>query len=152
MSKRRVQLTAELQEIICEYIRRGADPFTAAEAAGVPQAVFERWLRYGQARRPVRLWQDFYRALRTAAARAVCEAQRRRFIAEYNELLLRVPAKQREGNVTLALMEAAIRGEPAVNCVEGAVNRDGMTTDHNENTTEDERSATAGEGRTTGVW
>jgi hypothetical protein len=138
MSNLRVQLTPEVQDFICEHIRNGADPFTAAEAAGVPLPVFESWLRFGQARRPVRMYREFYQALRTAAARAICEAQRRKMIAAYNRDLLSVPADQRENNPILSLMEKRIRGEPAFNCVEPAANI-------NETTTEDRQTAANGE-------
>jgi hypothetical protein len=127
-----------LQDIICEHIRNGTDPYTAAEAAGVPREVFERWLRYGQARRPMRRWRDFYQALRMAAAQAICEAKRRELLATYNRELLSTPVDQREGNVRLTLMEQCLRGEPASNCNEPAVNCSAITT-------EDIQTATAGE-------
>jgi hypothetical protein len=45
-------LTLRLLERICAFIRAGAYPLEAAEAAGVPAAVFRRWLaRSGHRRR-----------------------------------------------------------------------------------------------------
>jgi hypothetical protein len=63
-------LTPELQALICAYIRSGAFPQIAAEAAGIPQKVFDRWMRYGQARRPLALYRDFAQAVRQAQAQA----------------------------------------------------------------------------------
>jgi hypothetical protein len=59
-----------LQALICAYIRSGAFPQIAAEAAGIPQKVFERWMRYGQAKRPLPLYRDFAQAVRQAQAQA----------------------------------------------------------------------------------
>jgi hypothetical protein len=63
-------LTPELQATICAFIRSGAFPQIAAEAAGIPQKVFDRWMRYGQARRPLALYRDFAQAVRQAQAQA----------------------------------------------------------------------------------
>jgi hypothetical protein len=63
-------LTPELQATICAFIRSGAFPQIAAEAAGIPQKVFERWLRYGQAKRPLALYRNFAQAVRQAQAHA----------------------------------------------------------------------------------
>ena len=52
MPRSRLQLTPRLLERICAFIRAGAYPLEAAEAAGVPAAVFRRWLaRSGRRRR-----------------------------------------------------------------------------------------------------
>src|SRR5438132_13940624 len=74
-------LTPELQATICAYVRSGAFPQIAAEAAGIPQKVFERWMRYGQAKRPLALYRDFAKAVRQAQAQA-------RLLAENHALKL----------------------------------------------------------------
>jgi hypothetical protein len=63
-------LTPELQARICSYIRAGGFPQIAAEAAGIPAKVFDRWMRYGQAKRPLPLYRDFLQAVRQAQAHA----------------------------------------------------------------------------------
>lgn len=45
MKSARPRLTPALKEQICSYIRSGGFSAIAAEAAGVPREVFERWLR-----------------------------------------------------------------------------------------------------------
>jgi len=45
MARERYELTAEVQQAIVAYVRAGGYPHVAAEAAGVPGRVFERWLR-----------------------------------------------------------------------------------------------------------
>src|SRR5262245_59058160 len=70
MNDPRHQLTPRIQELICAYLRAGSFPHVAAEAAGVPQKVFERWLRWGRAKRPVPLYRDFYEAVSRAQAEA----------------------------------------------------------------------------------
>jgi hypothetical protein len=63
--------TPELQQSICAFIRAGGFPRVAAEAAGVPAAVFERWLRRGKRRRA----PDCYRAFAEAVAQARAQAR-----------------------------------------------------------------------------
>ncbi len=70
-------LTPELQQTICAYIRAGSFPQIAAEAAGIPQKVFDRWMRFGQAARPVPLYRDFVLAVRQAQAQARLLAENR---------------------------------------------------------------------------
>ena len=48
MARPRYRLTPALQEKIVAYIRAGGFPHVAAEAAGLPRRVFERWLERGQ--------------------------------------------------------------------------------------------------------
>lgn len=75
MSRSRFQLTDELQAEICDYIRRGATPELAAQAAGIPQRVFEQWMHYSEARRPVPRYRAFGVAVRQAMAIAFLAAQ-----------------------------------------------------------------------------
>src|SRR5262245_15925967 len=71
--------TAEIQRQICGLIHSGAFPHVAAEAAGVPQKVFERWMRWGRAARPVPLYRDFYEAVCQAQAYARVVAENHAF-------------------------------------------------------------------------
>jgi hypothetical protein len=75
MNDPRHELTAEVQRLICAYIRSGGFPEVAAEARGIPRRVFRRWMRFGAAQRPV----EKYRAFRQAVMEAEAEA---RLVAE----------------------------------------------------------------------
>lgn len=70
MNDRRHKLTLEVQSLICGLIRAGAFPHVAAEAAGIPQRVFERWMRCGKVRQPVEEYRLFAAAVMTAKAHA----------------------------------------------------------------------------------
>src|SRR5262245_23408319 len=70
MNDPRHPLTPEIQRQICGLIHSGAFLHVAAEAAGVPQKVFERWMRWGKAARQVPLYRDFYEAVCQAQAQA----------------------------------------------------------------------------------
>src|SRR2546421_628308 len=71
MPRDRPSPTPELQQRICAFIRAGGFPRVAAEAAGVPAGVFERWLRRGKRRRA----PDCYRAFAEAVAQARAQAR-----------------------------------------------------------------------------
>jgi hypothetical protein len=64
------QLTPEIERAIVAYVRAGGFPHIAAEAAGVPRAVFERWLRRGQGPRASARFRAFYDAVQQARAQA----------------------------------------------------------------------------------
>jgi AcrR family transcriptional regulator len=68
----RLHLTPELQAVICRYILSGAYPYVAAEAAGVPRAVFTRWFRKRRSFR-LAILQAHARARLGAEARAMIE-------------------------------------------------------------------------------
>lgn len=62
------QHTAEIEALIVGYIHQGAYPYVAAEAAGIPRKVFERWMRRG-ANTGDQPYRDFWvRVQRVAAA------------------------------------------------------------------------------------
>jgi hypothetical protein len=71
MSAKRHPLTPTVQQMIVAYVRAGGFPHVAAEAAGVPCAVFERWMRRGHAPRP----KDRYRAFAEAVGQAAAQAR-----------------------------------------------------------------------------
>src|SRR5262245_1528001 len=79
MNDPRHQLTPEIQRQICGFILSGTFPHVAAEAAGVPQKVFERWMKWGRAARPVPLYRDFYEAVCQAQAQARLVAENHAF-------------------------------------------------------------------------
>jgi hypothetical protein len=71
MARKRYRLTPAFQERLCAYIRSGGFARVAAEAAGVPGAVFEEWMRRGrtdEAREP-------YRCLVAAVDEALAQAR-----------------------------------------------------------------------------
>lgn len=75
MNDPRHQLTPEIRQAICAHIRKGSPALVAALAVGVPPAVFERWMRHGQARRPVPKYRDLFEQVRQAEALVLCLAQ-----------------------------------------------------------------------------
>jgi hypothetical protein len=70
MTRPRDELTLEIQQAIVAYIRAGGYPHVAAEAAGVPRRVFERWLRQGEAEGSEEQYRAFAEAVRQAQAQA----------------------------------------------------------------------------------
>jgi predicted acyl esterase len=75
MSSPRYRLTPSLQAVICRYILSGGYAHVAAEAAGVPRQVFDRWLARGRARRPKRRYRAFYEAVMEAEAQVRLAAE-----------------------------------------------------------------------------
>ncbi len=73
MPRKRYRLTPTLQQRICSYIRSGGFARVAAEAAGVPGAVFDEWLRRGRAEEG----RESYRALVVAVDEALAQARLR---------------------------------------------------------------------------
>src|SRR5436309_2698023 len=69
-----LRLTPALQAVIVQFIRAGGYDWIAAEAAGVPRPVFERWLRWGErARRGS--YRDFFEQVLKARAEARLAAE-----------------------------------------------------------------------------
>ncbi len=62
--------TPELQQTIVAYIRAGGMPHVAAEAAGLPRAMFEAWLRRGRRPAAPAELRAFADAVRQARAQA----------------------------------------------------------------------------------
>src|SRR5215470_8351145 len=75
MPSPRHTLTTQVEEKILAFIRAGGYPHVAAEAAGVPRAVFEGWL--GQGRRTGRptKYRTFPEAVQQARAQARLKAE-----------------------------------------------------------------------------
>ncbi len=70
MSRKRHPPTADVRQQIAAFIRAGGFPHVAAEAAGVPRRVFERWLKRGRARGAGALHRAFYESVFQAGAQA----------------------------------------------------------------------------------
>ena len=66
MARTRHLLTPAVEQAILSFIRAGGFPVVAAEAAGVPRAVFERWLARGEAPRGPAKYRAFAEAVRQA--------------------------------------------------------------------------------------
>jgi hypothetical protein len=81
MSRKRYPLTPEVERAILAYIRAGGFPHVAAEAAGIPRAVFERWLRKGRGPRA----RDRYRAFHAAVQQAQAQARLGAEVAALND-------------------------------------------------------------------
>jgi hypothetical protein len=75
MSSSRYRLTPAIEQAIVAYIRAGGFPHVAAEAAGIPRQVFERWRRLGEGPRASKRYRDFADAVRQAAAQARLAAE-----------------------------------------------------------------------------
>jgi hypothetical protein len=79
MAREPYELTAEVQQAIVAYVRAGGYPHVAAEAAGVPGRVFERWLRQAAQ------GDERFRALAEAVRQARAQARLGAEVAARNE-------------------------------------------------------------------
>ena len=75
MAPRAAALTPEIQRTIVAYIRAGAYPAVAAEAAGVSAALFREWMERGAGRRATTRYREFRAAVVEAAAQARVTAE-----------------------------------------------------------------------------
>jgi hypothetical protein len=75
MARARYRLTLALQEKIVAFIRAGGFAHVAAEAAGLPHAVFARWLARGEQADAPANYRAFARAIREAEAQARLQAE-----------------------------------------------------------------------------
>jgi hypothetical protein len=67
---KRTPPTALQQQSIAAYVRAGGFPHIAAEAAGVPAAVFDDWMRRGRSPRARPVCREFFLEVTKAAAQA----------------------------------------------------------------------------------
>ncbi len=70
MSRTRFKLTPQIEKDIVSFIVAGGFPHVAAEAAGIPQEVFERWCRKGEKPDAAPRYRAFALAVRKAIAQA----------------------------------------------------------------------------------
>jgi hypothetical protein len=75
MHNRRHTLTPEVTEIICGYIRHGGSPDVAAEAAGIPVEIFQKWMTKGQAQKAREPYRSFASQVRQALAQCTMMAE-----------------------------------------------------------------------------
>jgi hypothetical protein len=75
MARPRYRLTPALQEQIVAFIRAGGYPHVAAEAAGLPRDVFERWMERGRQARASAAYRAFAQAVQEAQAQARLHAE-----------------------------------------------------------------------------
>jgi hypothetical protein len=68
-------LTPQVEEKILAFIRAGGYPHVAAEAAGVPRAVFEGWLGQGRSTGRPTKYRAFFEAVQQARAQARLKAE-----------------------------------------------------------------------------
>ncbi|MBL8799670.1 MAG: hypothetical protein JNM56_37655 [Planctomycetia bacterium] len=95
---RRLKLDAKIQETICSFIRAGGFPHIAAEAAGVPRAVFESWLARGQRPEARGNYRSLFLAVEQARAQARLAAEIEVFKADPTAWLKSGPGKETETN------------------------------------------------------
>ena len=70
-----VSLTAEIEQTIVAYVRAGAFPHVAAQAAGISPRTFQDWMARGEDRHPSRPSTPKLRAFARAVQRAHAEAR-----------------------------------------------------------------------------
>ena len=70
----RPKLTDAIEHKILVWIRSGVYPHVAAEAYGVPRALFEKWMRHGEKHR-TQPYRRFWRKVREAQAQARLKAE-----------------------------------------------------------------------------
>ena len=75
MSSRHPQITPSLQVRICSYVRAGGYPHVAAEAAGVPRSVFEKWIRRADRPRAPQKVRALVQGIRQAEAERRLKAE-----------------------------------------------------------------------------
>ncbi|SRR6266478_2135901 len=71
----RYLLTPEVERLILGFIRSGGYPWVAAESAGIPRAVFARWLRRGATPGSGSRYRLFYKNVLEAHAQARLSAE-----------------------------------------------------------------------------
>src|SRR5262249_34857327 len=76
VTEARFALTPEIQKTIAAFIRAGAFPEVAAQAAGVPLEVFAAWLDRGRREGARPPYSSFYHAVQQAQAQARVAAER----------------------------------------------------------------------------
>lgn len=95
------KLTPEVSNSITAFILAGAFPHVAAQAAGVPTEVFERWLEVGspvgrkKGWRPHPTYTPFWRAVTQARAQARLNAEMEAMRRDPLRWLMQGPGKER---------------------------------------------------------
>jgi hypothetical protein len=92
---RRSKLTPETQAAIVKWIRKGAFDYIAAEAAGIDESTFRRWMRAGENGNAK--YRPFHTAVRQARADARREAEAEIFETDKRFWLRVGPGQARPG-------------------------------------------------------
>src|SRR5437762_13230908 len=98
MSVRRFRLTPQLRSQIVAGVRAGGYPHVAAEAWGVPRAIFDLWLERGQAKDGREPYASFARDVQTAYAQARLRAELAVFEDDPKVWLAHGPGRESDGN------------------------------------------------------
>ncbi len=98
MARSRYRLTPALHEEIVAFVRSGGFPHVAAEAAGVPRRVFERWIRRGQKDGAEPNYRAFALAVMEAHAQARLQAEIKTRTDKPLDWLKAGPGKDRADN------------------------------------------------------
>lgn len=94
---RKTLLTQELISNICKYISAGVWDYVAAEAVGVSQTTFYRWLQEGEAEEPDPLKREFWESVMAAKAKARANAELRVHHEKPETWLLKGPGREKAG-------------------------------------------------------
>ncbi len=86
--------SAGVQRTIAAYVRAGAYPAVAAEAAGVPAAVFRAWMERGAGRRARAAYRAFRAAVIEASAQARVTAELACFTDDPKTWLTKGPGRE----------------------------------------------------------
>ncbi|MEZ4672778.1 MAG: hypothetical protein R2932_00845 [Caldilineaceae bacterium] len=97
MAGRNSLLTQELISKICKYISAGAWDYVAAEAVGIGQSTFYRWLQEGEADEPDPLKREFWESVTEARAKARVSAELRVHHEKPDKWLLQGPGREKAG-------------------------------------------------------
>jgi hypothetical protein len=110
------RLTPQLEQTIVAYVRAGGLPHVAAEAAGVPYALFRRWMQRGDGKDARPAYRHFRRAVHQAHAQARLGAEVAVFKGKPLDWLKCGPGREapgRTGWTSAAKAPPAARGEAA---------------------------------------
>ena len=90
-------LTPALCTTITAFIRAGGYPHVAAEAAGIPIRVFEKWLRMGASKGARPFYRQFWLAVRQARAQARLFAETKALNDKPTDWLKSGPGREADG-------------------------------------------------------
>jgi hypothetical protein len=88
------KLTDAIERTITAYIRAGAYPTVAAEAAGIASETFSHWMALGAKKRGPRRYRAFHAAVRAAAAQARVAAELAVFTNDPRTWLTKGPGRE----------------------------------------------------------
>ena len=98
MAARLTPLTPETREQILAFIRAGAFPNVAVEAAGVPRELYQQWIEAGEKRQAREPYRRFVRDVRKAIATARILQERALYEQDPKFWLAHGPGKETADN------------------------------------------------------